>query len=75
MQDSFGKMYHAPHVKFTSAIGQSLVQDWSPLGVGRVEDMWLSKAQMHFGFVLAQPIATCLRTKGVFSSCTGRFIW
>jgi acyl CoA:acetate/3-ketoacid CoA transferase beta subunit len=45
------KCTHAPNVKFTSAIGQSLVQDWSPLGVGRVEDMWLSKAQMHFGFV------------------------
>lgn len=45
------KCTHAPHVKFTSAIGQSLVQEWSPLGVGRVEDMWLSKAQMHFGFV------------------------
>ncbi|MCA0452834.1 MAG: hypothetical protein LCI00_02525 [Chloroflexi bacterium] len=45
------KCTHAPNVKFTSAIGQSLVQEWSPLGVGRVEDMWLSKAQMHFGFV------------------------
>ncbi len=46
------KCTHAPNVKFTSAIGQSLVQDWSPLGVGRVEEMWLSKAQMHFGFVV-----------------------
>ncbi len=45
------KCTHAPTVKFTSAIGQSLVEEWSPLGVGRVEDMWLSKAQMHFGFV------------------------
>ncbi|MEZ4667725.1 MAG: CoA-transferase [Anaerolineae bacterium] len=45
------KCTHAPNVKFTSAIGQSLVEDWSPLSVGRVEDMWLSKAQMHFGFV------------------------
>ncbi len=45
------KCTHAPNVKFTSAIGQSLVQDWSPLGVGRVEDMWLPKAQMTFGFV------------------------
>ncbi len=45
------KCTHAPNVKFTSAIGQSLVQEWSPLGVGHVEDMWLSKAQMHFGFV------------------------
>ena len=45
------KCTHAPNVKFTSAIGQSLVQEWSPLGVGRVEDMWLPKAQMTFGFV------------------------
>lgn len=45
------KCTHAPNVKFTSAIGQSLVQEWSPLGVGRVEDIWLPKAQMHFGFV------------------------
>ncbi len=45
------KCTHAPHVKFTSAIGQSLVEEWSPLGVGRVEEMWLSKSQMHFGFV------------------------
>ena len=45
------KCTHAPNVKFTSAIGQSLVQDWSPLGVGRVEDMWLPRAQMTFGFV------------------------
>lgn len=45
------KCTHAPNVKFTSAIGQSLVQEWSPLGIGRVEDMWLPKAQMTFGFV------------------------
>jgi acyl CoA:acetate/3-ketoacid CoA transferase beta subunit len=45
------KCTHAPRVKFTSAIGQSLVEEWSPLGVGRVEEMWLSKSQMHFGFV------------------------
>lgn len=45
------KCTHAPNVKFSSAIGQSLVQDWSPLSVGRAEDMWLAKAQMHFGFV------------------------
>src|SRR5215813_1324004 len=45
------KMTHAPHVGFSSAIGQGLGQDWAPLGVGRVEDLWLGKAQIHFGFV------------------------
>ncbi len=45
------KCTHAPNVHFTSAIGQGLCQDWAPLGVGRVEDLWLGKAQIHFGFV------------------------
>ncbi len=45
------KCTHAPNVKFSSAIGQGLGQDWAPLGVGRIEDMWLGKAQAHFGFV------------------------
>ncbi|MBL8155406.1 MAG: hypothetical protein JNM70_14575 [Anaerolineae bacterium] len=45
------KCTHAPHVKFSSAIGQGLGQDWARLGVGRIEDMWLGKAQAHFGFV------------------------
>jgi glutaconate CoA-transferase subunit B len=45
------KCTHAPNVHFTSAIGQGLCQDWAPLGVGRIEDLWLGKAQIHFGFV------------------------
>jgi glutaconate CoA-transferase subunit B len=45
------KCTHAHNVKFSSAIGQGLGQDWAPLGVGRIEDMWLGKAQAHFGFV------------------------
>jgi acyl CoA:acetate/3-ketoacid CoA transferase beta subunit len=46
------KCTHAPNVKFTSAIGQGLGQEWAPLGVGRAEEMWLRAAQMHFGFVV-----------------------
>lgn len=42
---------HAPNVRFSSAIGQGLCQDWAPLGVGRIEDFWLGKALAHFGFV------------------------
>jgi len=44
---------HAPDVRFASAIGQSLCRDWAALGVGRIEDLWLGKAQIHFGFVAA----------------------
>jgi acyl CoA:acetate/3-ketoacid CoA transferase beta subunit len=45
------KITHAPNAIFTSAIGQSMCQDWSPLGVGRIEDLWLGQALAHFGFV------------------------
>lgn len=45
------KCTHAPNVTFSSAIGQGLGHDWAPLGVGRIEDLWLGKAQIHFSFV------------------------
>lgn len=45
------KCTHAPDVHFSSAIGQGLCQDWAPLGVGSIEDLWLGKAQIHFGFI------------------------
>ncbi|MAS33436.1 MAG: hypothetical protein CL610_05480 [Anaerolineaceae bacterium] len=44
---------HAPNVRFASAIGQAICQDWAPLGVGRIEDLWLGKALMHVGFAAA----------------------
>jgi acyl CoA:acetate/3-ketoacid CoA transferase beta subunit len=44
---------HAPNVRFASAIGQSLCQDWAPLGVGRVEDLWLGKGLLHVSFASA----------------------
>src|SRR3972149_1168092 len=47
------KCTHAPNARFASAIGQGLCQDWSPLGVGRIEDLWLGKALVHLGFVTA----------------------
>jgi len=47
------KLTHAPNVRFSSAIGQGLCQDWGRLGVGRIEDLWLGKALMHVGFVAA----------------------
>jgi hypothetical protein len=47
------KLTHAPNASFTSAIGQGICQDWGPLGVGRIEDLWLGKALIHVGFVTA----------------------
>ncbi|MDX1991540.1 MAG: CoA-transferase [bacterium] len=47
------KCTHAPNVRFASAIGQSITQDWAPLAVARVEEMWLGKGLMHVGFAAA----------------------
>ena len=47
------KCTHAPNVMFASAIGQSLCQDWAPLGVARIESLWLDKAIVGFGFARA----------------------
>jgi glutaconate CoA-transferase subunit B len=44
---------HAPNVRFASAIGQAICQEWAPLGVGRTEDLWLGKALLHVGFAAA----------------------
>lgn len=44
------KLTHAPNLLFASAIGQSLCQDWAPVGLTRVEDMWLGKAMISLGF-------------------------
>jgi acyl CoA:acetate/3-ketoacid CoA transferase beta subunit len=42
---------HAPNAYFASAIGQGVVQDWSPLGLARVEELWLGKALAYTSFV------------------------
>lgn len=47
------KCTHAPNVRFASAIGQSLCQDWGPLGIGRMEDVWISKGLFNVGFATA----------------------
>lgn len=44
---------HAPNVRFASAIGQSVCQEWATLGVGRIEDLWLGKSLMNVGFAVA----------------------
>lgn len=44
---------HAPNAKFASAIGQSICQQWAPLGIARQEDVWLEHGLVHAGFVVA----------------------
>ncbi len=45
-----GKLRHAPGARFTSAIGQALVQDWGPLGISGIEALWVGKGLIHLGF-------------------------
>nr|MBN1228339.1 hypothetical protein [Anaerolineae bacterium] len=47
------KLTHAPNLRFASAIGQGICDDWAPLGLARIEDLWLGKALMRGGFVRA----------------------
>jgi glutaconate CoA-transferase, subunit B len=44
---------HAPNVCFASAIGQSLCQEGAPLGLARVESLWLDRSLVSYGFVAA----------------------
>jgi glutaconate CoA-transferase subunit B len=47
------KCTHAPNLRFASAIGQSICEEWSPLGVARIEELWLSHTLISLGFVTA----------------------
>jgi acyl CoA:acetate/3-ketoacid CoA transferase beta subunit len=42
---------HAPHLYFASAIGQSLCREPAPLGLTRIESLWLDRALVNVGFV------------------------
>lgn len=42
---------HAPNAFFASAIGQGVVQDWAPLGITRVEELWLGKSLANASFI------------------------
>jgi acyl CoA:acetate/3-ketoacid CoA transferase beta subunit len=44
------KCTHAPNLLFASAIGQGVCRDWAPLGLARVEALWLDKAMLSAGF-------------------------
>lgn len=45
------KCTHAPDLIFASAIGQGVCCSWTPLSLTRVEEMWLDKSLINFGFV------------------------
>jgi acyl CoA:acetate/3-ketoacid CoA transferase beta subunit len=42
---------HAPHLYFASAIGQGTAEEWSPLGLARIEELWVGKALATASFV------------------------
>jgi acyl CoA:acetate/3-ketoacid CoA transferase beta subunit len=44
---------HAPNLYFTSAIGQGLCRHPAPLGLTRVESLWLDRSMINVGFVRA----------------------
>lgn len=44
---------HAPNAYFASAIGQSVCREGAPIGLGRVEELWLTRALRLYGFVPA----------------------
>lgn len=47
------KLTHAPNLRFVSAIGQAICDDWAPLSLSRIEDLWLGQARMGMGFARA----------------------
>ena len=69
---------HAPHVYFASAIGQSVCREGAPMGLSRVEDLWLERALRLYGFVPAvAEMLPCVRPKEYFRpgqvDAVGRF--
>jgi glutaconate CoA-transferase subunit B len=47
------KRTHAPNLMFCSAIGQGLVAEWAPIGLSRIETLWLDRALTHSTFARA----------------------
>lgn len=58
---------HAPHLYFASAIGQSVCRTPAPLGLSRIESLWLDRSLSSLGFVRAvAEILPRLRPKEFF---------
>lgn len=47
------KLTHAPDIRISSAIGQSICQDWGQVGVGLMEKTWLERSLFSVGFATA----------------------
>ncbi|MDX1614907.1 MAG: hypothetical protein R3300_11400 [Candidatus Promineifilaceae bacterium] len=47
------KLTHAPNLTFVSAIGQSVCEEWAPLGVATIEELWIRQGRFTVGFVAA----------------------
>lgn len=58
---------HAPNLYFASAIGQGVCSRPAPLGLTRVESLWLDRSLTNVGFVrAAADVLPCLRPKEFF---------
>jgi glutaconate CoA-transferase, subunit B len=58
---------HAPDLYFASAIGQSLCRHPAPLGLRRVESLWLDRSMTNVGFVrVAADVLPSLQPKEFF---------
>lgn len=58
---------HAPNLYFASAIGQSLCRHPAPLGLRRVESLWLDRSMTNVGFVrVAADVLPSLKPKEFF---------
>ena len=70
---------HAPHLYFMSAIGQGICRQPAPVGLARIEKLWLDRAINSVGFARAvTEILPSLCPKEFFrpgqsrgSACTG----
>jgi acyl CoA:acetate/3-ketoacid CoA transferase beta subunit len=45
------KRTHAPNLTFISAIGQAFCQEWAPLGLATVEDLWIKQGIYTIDFI------------------------
>jgi acyl CoA:acetate/3-ketoacid CoA transferase beta subunit len=58
---------HAPNIYFASAIGQGMCKNPAPLGLTRVESLWLDRSLKNIGFTrVATQILPTLRPKEYF---------
>jgi acyl CoA:acetate/3-ketoacid CoA transferase beta subunit len=45
------KLTHAPNLDLVSAIGQAVCQEWAPLGIATIEELWIKRGSMTIGFM------------------------